>query len=111
MTIIDMEMPKDCYACKLTYYDEAMNKRCSKTKHVVEFNFDKREDDCPLKEVEERKISKWVDNKGFIDINKTYREYTCSNCNSSIYEKPYQIKHHKYCLHCGAEMRGAENEN
>lgn len=46
-----------------------------------------------------RKVGKWID-CGFVD--KSFREYKCSNCGESVYEKEYQIKHHKYCLHCGS---------
>lgn len=37
-------------------------------------------------------------------VNKSFREYECSNCGEYVYDKEYQIKYHKFCLHCGARM-------
>ena len=100
MVGIDMEMP----TCCVTYTSENDNyiacpfyKICEQ-RETIKTNY--KPTDCPLVETEERKVGKWVDDCGFID--KNYRKYECSNCGESVYEKPYQIKYHKYCLHCGS---------
>lgn len=54
--------------------------------------------DCPLVDIEERKVGKWV---------KKYQygnEY-CSECNYENCGYGYP----KFCPNCGAEMVGAEN--
>ena len=41
---------------------------------------------------------------GFISV------YTCSNCNSCVYEEDFHQDyfHKNYCGHCGAKIKGAE---
>jgi hypothetical protein len=116
--IKDLKMPSCCMNCELTYHDEAMNRRCSKTKHVVEFNFNERADNCPLVEIEERKVGKWVYKKLGV---RTFG-IVCSNCNRTCYEeqnvgsleefkrdierimRERNVTLDKYCCHCGTEM-------
>lgn len=100
VAIKDFGMPSCCYECDLHNYHN-----CDLTNDDIEKHLDDgKHPNCPLVEIEERKVGKWIDDCGFID--KSYRKYECFNCGESVYEKPYQIKYHKYCLHCGAEMRG-----
>ena len=36
--------------------------------------------------------------------NTSFRKYKCSVCREKVYEQPMNIKYHKFCLHCGANM-------
>ena len=66
-----------------------------------------------LPNVQERKVGKWIlnDNQGVQAVG--YKTYHCSECNREISSKYHGkislLKEYPYC-HCGAEMRGVENE-
>ena len=98
-----MEMPKNCAECRVRH-------ECKVSDEWDEFdwNYNERCEGCPLVEIEERKVGKWID-CGFVDKG-SFKEYECSNCGNFVYDKEYLIKYHKYCLHCGAEMRGEGDE-
>jgi hypothetical protein len=107
IAIKDMEMPKNCGECDCScWHDYCGTYFCSLTGNDVLEN--QKDMDCPLVEIEENKVGKWID-CGHVD--RGFRKYKCSICSDFVYEKEYLIKHHKYCLHCGADMVGAENEN
>jgi hypothetical protein len=63
-------------------------------------------DDCPLVEIEERKVGKWIrkpirnDKSGCIGA-----EMICSCCNKDNRHDEYM----DFCPNCGAEMRGAND--
>jgi hypothetical protein len=103
VAIKDVEMPKNCAECMV-------RQNCKVSDEWDEFDwyYDGRLEGCPLVEIEENKVGKWID-CGHVD--RGFRKYKCSICSDFVYEKEYLIKHHKYCLHCGADMVGAENEN
>lgn len=50
---IDMEMPKSCAGCPLTYEDEQMSDRCAKTGEYVGEMIDRRHENCPLRALKE----------------------------------------------------------
>ena len=112
VAIKDMEMPKGCVSCNFCTDDW-----CCKIQHKYINNFIpnhiNRDPNCPLVETEERKIGKWIlnDNQGVQAVG--YLTYHCSECgreiNSKYHGKMSLLKEYPYC-HCGAEMRGAENE-
>ena len=66
-----------------------------------------------IDDIQERKVGKWIlnDNQGVQAVG--YKTYHCSECNREISSKYHGkislLKEYPYC-HCGAEMRGAENE-
>lgn len=69
--------------------------------------------ECLFNFTEERKVGKWVlnDNQGVQAVG--YLTYHCSECNREINSKYHGkmslLKEYPYC-HCGAEMRGNEDE-
>lgn len=58
--------------------------------------------------VEERKVGKWI-------YDKTSQNWRCSECNETpktmgyVGTSAFMTEHFKFCNHCGAKMRGAEN--
>lgn len=103
VAINNMKMPKSCYACR-----EQAHCYWAIGNGWLE---DKRDDNCPLVEIEERKVGKWVlnDNQGVQAVG--YLTYHCSECNREISSKYHGkmslLKEYPYC-HCGAEMRGSK---
>ena len=105
MVGINMEMPNNCYDCYRNMY-------C-----IVGIDggwrLDKRVEGCPLVEIEERKVGKWI-----IDDEEHGRIWHChcSNCKKDPQdyiggsENWWLVRLPDYCPCCGAEMRGAENE-
>lgn len=91
VAIKDMEMPTDCYSCFLLASD------CP----VSMFKHDRRADNCPLVEIEERKHGKWEYDKLFGEC-----AYVCSFCHTIWTSSEIQNMH--YCPTCGAEMKGEE---
>ena len=100
------EMPKSC----VTYNSENDNytgcpfyKIC-KQRETIKTNY--KPTDCPLVEVEESKVGKWIrkpirnDKGGCIGA-----EMICSYCNKDNRHDEYM----DYCPNCGSEMVGAEN--
>lgn len=67
---------------------------------------------CPLVEIEERRVGKWIlnDNQGVQAVG--YLIYHCSECNREISSKYHGkmslLKEYPYC-HCGAEMEISED--
>ena len=109
VAIKDMEMPKNCVECNHMDLQQAINCQliysgCANCG---------RHPNCPLVEIEERKVGKWIlnDNQGVQAVG--YKTYHCSECNREISSKYHGkislLKEYPYC-HCGAEMRGVENE-
>lgn len=120
IAIKDMkETPKDCKKCPLMgtdgtptdYFKPMMCVAIWATKHEIKRCIGgKIRDDCPLVEIEERKVGKWE----FIGDNC----FRCTEC-GAVYTtgqfntvSNYREKRlfPKGCPNCGAEMRGAENE-
>jgi len=97
-------MPRCCQNCFLIRYHDTLGYSCKATKsHITKFDVGlKRANDCPLVEIEERKVGKWIE-----EPNCWLR---CSCCNSHYpHTSIYAIEGSNYCPNCGAEMRGAEN--
>lgn len=133
VAIKGMEMPNDCKKCPLMGTDGnpkdlfspmmcvAIWATTHEIKHCVE---GKILDDCPLVEIEERKVGKWIYKKLGV---RTFG-IVCSNCNKVYYEgqnvgsleefkkdierimRERNVTLDEYCCHCGAEMVGIENE-
>ena len=95
VAIKDMEMPKNCVECNHMDLQQAINCQliysgCANCG---------RHPNCPLVEIEERKVGKWI---------KTGGSYRCSEC--MVMPEFKDIRTLKFCPNCGAEMKGAEDE-
>ena len=108
VAIKDLEMPKDCKKCPLMgtdgiptdYFKPMMCVTIWATKHEIKHCIGgKILNDCPLVEVEERKVGEWKKNE--------HTFWTCSEC--GLVNK-YNRVQYAYCPNCGAKMVGAENE-
>lgn len=95
MIEIDIEMPKSCMCCQVS--DSVPDCPCKGNTLIFDYR-DKRHPDCPLVEVEERKVGKWIYDSG---------SYKCPFCEHEITGKENDLN---YCCKCGAEMRLNENE-
>lgn len=68
----------------------------------------KRFPNCPLVDIEERKVGKWI-------YDKTSQNWRCSVCNETpktlgfCGTADFMEKEFTFCNHCGSEMVGAEN--
>lgn len=115
VAIKNMEMPTDCKKCTLMGTDgdprDYLNPMMCiaiwaithEIKHCVGGEI---RDDCPLVEIEERKVGKWIyHKKSKSTCFKEYRECSCCHC----YFK-WEMPRNSYCPNCGAEMVGAEND-
>lgn len=115
IAIKDMEMPSDCYNCPFTKNERTNDygsfckceiledgETINLLKHSKHYN-------CPLVEIEERKVGKWIGDKAYP---------ICEKCGCNIYEKYISCSDYAeiiakmdYCPNCGAEMRGAEDDS
>lgn len=101
VAIKDFGMPSCCANCPF----DALNK-CLLTRQFIKGGRlvngeDKRLDDCPLVEIEERKVGKWIpiwDSEAHLAVIA----YQCSECWIMTNTKS------DYCAGCGAEMKGIE---
>jgi len=114
VAIKDMEMPKDCMECMFcnhiksndygTYGDCAI----LGDKERMNLLLHQKHSDCPLIDIEERKVGKWL-------YDKTSQNWRCSVCNETpktmgfCGTSDFMKKEFTFCNHCGAKMRGAEN--
>lgn len=110
VAIKDMEMPKDCKKCPLmgtdgTPTDSFKPMMCIAiwaTKHEIKHCVGgKILDDCPLVEIEERKV---VD---FIKLDDIVSQ--CPNCKVKFSVAANENREIKYCPYCGVKKRGSEN--
>lgn len=111
VAIEDMEMPNDCKKCPLMGTDGdpkdafspmmciAIWATTHKIKHCVS---GKTRDDCPLVEIEGRKVGKWVGDKAYP---------VCPKCGCNIIEEYISCadyaeiyKPMKFCPNCGEGM-------
>ena len=103
VAIKNMEMPSCCYKC----FAHDSDFSCCQLGALEDMDkFEKRADNCPLVEIEERKQGEWI----LHEENSASSSYHCSVCNRLINVLwSEELSDFPYC-HCGAEMRGAENE-
>lgn len=103
VAIKDMEMPSCCENCNMCDNKNLDTFYCCITLNDV--NIDEKAHDCPLVEIEERKVGKWIVERD--DYGELTR-WHCSNC----YDKTgfFTTCAWDYCPNCGADMRGSENE-
>ena len=87
--IKDFGMPSCCRVCELN----VKNMYCQKTNSKLEDMEYRRNSDCPLVEIEERKVGKWIK-------KSQYGHNYCSECDYEHCGYGYP----KYCPNCGAKM-------
>lgn len=104
VAIKDMEMPNSCYECDLHNYHN-----CDLTNDDIEKHLDdSKHPNCPLVEIEERKVGEWI-------YDKAIENWRCSVCNKTpktmgfCGTADFMEKEFAFCNHCGTKMRGAEN--
>ncbi len=106
IAIKDMEIPKACYRCPLLDGEYGTCNIIGETKIDMT---EERAKNCPLIEIEERKVGKWI-------YDKTSQNWRCSECNETpktlgyVGTADFMEKEFAFCNHCGADMRGNENE-
>lgn len=113
VAIKDFGMPSCCENCNINKFDYLGSQgtahwNCAITENECEDYENKRNSDCPLVDIEERKAGKWINksHKSGCGILFVASECTCCrkktlfNCDELLYN---------YCPNCGADMRGAEN--
>ena len=105
VAIKDMEMPSCCGLC------ERYLRTCE---HDFKNAQIKRHPNCPLVEIEERKVGYWINDaiQGEIE-GQIVKAFICSECGAiSVFRTTGgKIVNGDLCPNCGAEMRGSENEN
>jgi len=128
VAIKDFGMPSCCENCNINKFDYLGSQgtahwNCAITENECEDYENKRNSDCPLIEIEERKVGKWIYKKLGV---RTFG-IVCSSCNRVYHEgqnigsleefksdierimRERNVTLDEYCCHCGADMRGAEN--
>lgn len=104
VAIKDFGIPSCCVNCDMCTSDNPLPKDenrgyCHVTQKSITNIYDERPSDCPLVEIEERKVGKWEHDKLFGEC-----AYVCSFCHTIWTSSEIQNMH--YCPTCGAEMRG-----
>ncbi len=108
IAVKDMEMPSCCEVCDFRKSDLYSGEvYCSKAAgDNIILHEDEKLDNCPLVEIEERRVGKWIrkpirnEQGGCVGA-----KMICSRCNKDNRHDEYM----DYCPHCSAEMRGVEN--
>ena len=111
MVSIDMEIPSCCMNCRLLGREEMYCSIYPRRDLDVITVATNRPDWCPLVEIEERKVGKWICVR-HIENKITYDSWKCSECQhdfNSEEESMVDFDEYKFCPNCGAEMVGAEN--
>lgn len=100
IAIPNMEKPKRCELCPCSYYSEgALSDICQITNEPI----DGTPTDCPLIEIDEPKVGRWIDTKMTCYGAKVYK---CSVCDNEIDEMPTEMGEPiwNYCPLCGAKI-------
>ena len=105
VAIKDMKMPKYCNDCDFVIDSFGYCNRAEK--HIPNYEFysdtNERPDFCPLVEIEERKIGKW--------IRVDHTKVKCSNCDITHLIAQYPHGVIDYCPNCGSYNQSIiENE-
>lgn len=105
MVAIDMEMPSDCASCNIRKGGFCYAK--NKPPYIIKNSLTK-DDDCPLIEIEERKVGNWMFTKTIFDKHGSTVE--CQLCRKKwkTYDEIRWKKENKFCPNCGAKMEGEE---
>ena len=96
----NMEMPRNCTEC-IEFKDD-----CD---HYWDYycTHESRPSNCPLIEIDEPKVGKWIDHKEIIYTDPEIWGYSqeCSLCGFTLGAKEYN-----YCPNCGAKMERRADE-
>lgn len=110
-----MKLPENCYDCDFCRaYDEPnQGYFCVPTfadLHRIDFTKE-RANNCPLVEVEGKKIGTWIDFDEEIpegvplyDFVKDFPQRRCSVCGYQYISVDKDDKPHNFCSNCGSEM-------
>lgn len=108
VVIKDFGMPSCCENCNMCNNRNLDTFYCCITLNDV--NIDEKAHDCPLVEVEERKVGKWI------LIDEESNIWQCTHCKELGKDDWWQLNSGtpednkmNCCPHCGAEMVGVEN--
>lgn len=107
--IPNMDKPKTAFECSTKINPE--ERMCIYTGKVFEETLslllDHPCDDCPLIEIDEPKVGKWIDHKEIIHTDPEIWGYSqeCSLCGFTLGAKEYN-----YCPNCGAKMERRTDE-
>ena len=107
VAIKDAEIPSSCIYCDIRNGSYCYAK--NKPPYNIKGNLLTRDDDCPLVEIEERKVGKWIFTKTIFD--KFGSTVECQSCRKKwkTYDEIRWKKENKFCPNCGAEMRDTDN--
>lgn len=105
VAIKDMAIPSCCGECDFCTDNWECILLRKRIINIVGANA--KHSDCPLVDIEKRKVGKWIGERGYP---------ICEKCGCNIYEKYIScsdyaeiIEKMDFCPNCGAEMVGAEN--
>ncbi len=105
IAVKDMEMPSCCEVCDFRKSDLYSGEvYCSKAAgdNIILYE-DEKLDNCPLVEIEERKVGKW--------IRVDHTKVKCSNCDITHLIAQYPHGVIDYCPNCGSYNQSIiENE-
>lgn len=115
VAIEGMEMPSCCEECEYTpkYCSYCLRLHQPIPKDI--FNTS-RPSHCPLTEIEERKVGKWIVKDGrergydIAGIKTWYIQIMCNKCGFIKTAIEGHTGQYNFCPNCGAEMRGDEND-
>lgn len=112
VAIKDFGMPSCCENCNMCNNRNLDTFYCCITLNDV--NIDEKAHDCPLVEIEERKVGKWITKDGkeqgydIAGIKTWYKQIMCNKCGFIKTALEGYAGQRNYCPNCGAEMRGSE---
>lgn len=113
VAIKDFGMPSCCMNCEMQIDGLPAGYYCAISEEELNDNYtlEHKHPNCPLVEIEERKIGEWIEvwesqRDEFSGEYDEWREHKCSICDF----QEMDADRFKYCPKCGAEMRGAEND-
>lgn len=108
MVGINMEMPSCCvtYTSENDNYTACPFYKICEQRETIKTNY--KPTDCPLVEIEERKVGKWIKEEGVLGWDGY--SYQCSVCGRSIHldTEVEDLDDYPYC-HCGAQMEISED--
>lgn len=104
-------MPSCCFNCDMQIDGYSAGYYCAITEQELNDNYtlEHRHPKCPLVEIEERKVGKWI-------YDKTSQNWRCSECNETqktlgyVGTADFMAEHFRFCNHCGTEMRDVEDD-
>lgn len=106
VAIKDIEMPSCCMNCGLLGKEEMYCSIYPRRDIDVITIATMKPDWCPLVEIEEHKVGKWL---GRVAINHSFYG-RCSECGKEFQLNTWYAQNMKFCPNCGAEMQKGEDK-